>query len=108
MKNFTYSLFLGQTILLLLGTTFGTFAQTSFTSTSVTATWNTPRWNNSADAVPYTSAFPNNDAVNFTSGAYTFINGIGASIINIGNVTVSDNVTVDFTGLLLALMQLEE
>lgn len=69
-------------------------AQTSFTDTA-TGAWNTARWNNTADAVPYTSAFTDNNAVNFTTGTYN-IAGMGA-VINVGNVTLSDNVTVNFT-----------
>ena len=70
-------------------------AQTSYTSTAVTTAWNTARWNNSADTAPYTGTFTANNAVAFTSGSYAFA-GMGAAI-NVGNVTVSDGVTVNFS-----------
>lgn len=60
--------------------------QTSFTSTSATTAWNANRWNNSTDGPTYTLAFTANNAVNFTSGSYTFA-GMGAAT-NVGNVTV--------------------
>lgn len=69
--------------------------QTSYTSTSATGAWNTARWNNSADGPSYTSNYTANNAVNFTSGTYT-IAGMGAST-NVGNVTLGNNVTVNFT-----------
>ena len=70
------------------------FAQTSYTSTSVTGAWNTSRWNNSADGPTYTSAYTANNPVSFTSGNYSFA-GMGAAL-NVGNVTVANNVTVTF------------
>lgn len=66
----------------------------SFTSTSATGSWNTSRWNNSADGPTYSSAFTANNDVSFTSGTYSFA-GMGAAI-NVGNVTLSDNVAVSF------------
>ena len=66
----------------------------SFTSTSATGSWNTSRWNNSADGPTYTSAFTANNDVSFTSGTYSFA-GMGATI-NVGNITLSDNVAVSF------------
>lgn len=73
-------------------------AQTSFASTSGTGAWNTARWNNSTDGPAYTAAFTANNAVNFTTGSYTFAAGMGSGTINIGNVTLADGVTVSFTG----------
>lgn len=73
-------------------------AQTSFTSNGSTAAWGTSRWN-TTDAAPYTSAFIANNAVSFTSGTYGFATGMGSgNTINIGNVTLSNNVTVQLTG----------
>ncbi len=71
------------------------FGQTSFTSTTATSAWNAARWNNSTDAAPYTSTFTANNAVNFTSGSYTFA-GMGATT-NVGNVTVNPGVSVSFS-----------
>jgi fibronectin-binding autotransporter adhesin len=72
-------------------------AQTSYTSNSAATAWNAARWNNSADAAPYTSTFTANNAVNFTSGTYSFA-GMGATV-NVGNVTVADGVTVNFASI---------
>jgi autotransporter-associated beta strand protein len=72
----------------------GVIGQTSYTSTAVSTAWNASRWNNSSDASPYSSAYTANNAVNFTSGTYTFA-GMGANT-NVGNVTVGNNVTVRF------------
>lgn len=69
--------------------------QTSYTSTSATGAWNTARWNNTTDAAPYTSTYTANQNVIFTSGTYSFA-GMGATV-NVGNVTLTDNVTVTFT-----------
>jgi autotransporter-associated beta strand protein len=69
--------------------------QTSYTSTSATGAWNTARWNNTTDAAPYTSTYTANQNVIFTSGTYSFA-GMGATV-NVGNVTLNDNVTVTFT-----------
>lgn len=73
------------------------YGQTSYTSTSATSAWNASRWNNTADSAPYTSTFTANNAVNFTSGTYTFA-GMGAST-NVGNVTVASGVSVTFTSI---------
>jgi autotransporter-associated beta strand protein len=73
-------------------------AQASFTSTTPTTAWNAARWNNATNGPSYTSAFTANNAVNFTAGTYSFATGIGSGTINVGNVTLSDNVTVNFTG----------
>jgi fibronectin-binding autotransporter adhesin len=67
----------------------------SYTSTSATTAWNASRWNNSADAAPYASAYTVNNAVSFTSGTYS-IAGMGGAI-NVGNITVANGVTVNFT-----------
>ena len=71
--------------------------QISFTSTSATTAWNAARWNNSSDAAPYTSTFTANNAVNFTSGTYTFA-GMGAPT-DVGNVTVASGVSVTFASI---------
>jgi autotransporter-associated beta strand protein len=73
-------------------------AQTSYTTTTQTGSWNTSRWNNAADSVPYTSAYTPNQDVNFTSTTGTSFQfaGMGAAI-NVGNVTVSNGVSVSFT-----------
>lgn len=71
--------------------------QTSFTSTSATGAWNTARWNNASDAAPYDAAFTTNNNVSFTSGTYN-IAGMGAKI-NVGNITVANGVTVNFTSI---------
>lgn len=70
------------------------FGQTSFTSNSATGAWNTTRWNNSSDGPAYTSAYTANQNVSFTSGTYTFA-GMGTAL-NVGNITVANNVTVNF------------
>ena len=70
-------------------------AQTSYTSTTATTAWNAARWNNSADGPTYTSTFTLGQAVNFTSGTYTFA-GMGAPT-NVGNVTVASGVSVTVT-----------
>lgn len=70
-------------------------AQTSYTSTSNATAWNAARWNNSSNAAPYGSTYTANNNVSFTSGNYTF-GGMGAAV-NVGNVTLSDNVKVTFT-----------
>lgn len=70
------------------------YAQTSYTSNSETGAWNTSRWNNSADGPTYSSAYTANNNVSFTSGSYSFA-GMGA-VVNVGNVTVADNVSVTF------------
>lgn len=70
------------------------FSQTSYTSTSATGAWNTSRWNNSSDGPAFTSAYTANNPVSFTSGNYSFA-GMGAAL-NVGNVTVANNVTVTF------------
>ena len=69
----------------------------SYTSTSSTLAWNASRWNNSANGPTYTAAFTANNAVYFTSGNYSFA-GMGAAT-NVGNVTVSNNVSVNFAGI---------
>ncbi len=81
-------------LMLCLGFSQFGWGQTSFTSTSSTAAWGTSRWNNSADSAPYTSAFTANNAVNFTSGSYSFA-GM-SSVVNVGNVTVASGVSVNF------------
>ncbi|MEP2776804.1 MAG: autotransporter-associated beta strand repeat-containing protein [Luteolibacter sp.] len=68
----------------------------SFTTTGVTTAWNTTRWNNTTDAAPYTSAYTANNDVQFTSGNYSFAGGMGAAV-NVGNVTVSNGVNVNFS-----------
>ena len=73
------------------------WGQISYTSTAATTAWNASRWNNSSDASPYASAFTANNAVNFTSGTYTFA-GMGATT-NVGNVTVASGVTVNFASI---------
>jgi len=78
--------------------TAGALGQTSYTSNSATTAWNAARWNNSANESPYTSAYTANNNVEFTSGTYTFTTGIGSGTINVGNVSLSDGVTVNFTG----------
>jgi autotransporter-associated beta strand protein len=86
------------TLIALAATTLtGAQAQTSFTSTSATTAWNASRWNNSTDAAPYTSTFTANNAVNFTSGSYSFA-GMGATV-NVGNISLSSNVTVNFASI---------
>ena len=67
----------------------------SYTSTAVTTAWSTGRWNNSTDASPYTALYTSNNNVSFTSGTYSFA-GMGATI-NVGNVTVSNGVSVSFS-----------
>lgn len=69
----------------------------SYTSTSATGLWNSTRWNNSSDAAPYTSAFTANNAANFTSGNYSFSGMTSSGAFNIGNITVSSGVNVNFT-----------
>ena len=69
----------------------------SYTSTSATGLWNSTRWNNSADAAPYSSAFTANNATNFTSGNYSFSGMTSSGAFNIGNITVSSGVNVNFT-----------
>lgn len=66
----------------------------SFTDVSATGAWNTARWNNSTDGPAYTSTYTAGNAVQFTSGNYSFA-GMGASI-NVGDVTLADGVTVNF------------
>jgi autotransporter-associated beta strand protein len=70
------------------------YGQTSFTSTSATTAWNASRWNNTANGPTYTTTYTANNAVSFTSGTYSFA-GMGANI-NVGNITLGDNVTVNF------------
>jgi autotransporter-associated beta strand protein len=70
-------------------------AQTSYTSTSNATAWNAARWNNSSNAAPYGSTYTANNNVLFTSGNYTFA-GMGTAV-NVGNVTLSDNVNVKFS-----------
>ena len=82
-------------IALAAATLAGAQAQTSYTSTSATTAWNASRWNNSADGPTYTSTYTANNNVAFTSGNYS-IGGMGAST-NVGNITLSSNVTVNFT-----------
>jgi hypothetical protein len=74
------------------------WGQTSYTSTSVTTAWNAARWNNSADGPTYTSTYTANQPVTFTSGTYDFSTGIGSGTINIGNINLSNNVIVNFSG----------
>ena len=69
----------------------------SYTSTSATGLWNSARWNNSSDAAPFTSAFTANNAANFTSGNYSFSGMTNSGAFNIGNITVSSGVNVNFT-----------
>ena len=83
-------------IILALVSVTGVHAQ-SFTSTSATTAWNASRWNNSADAAPYTSAFTANNAVNFTSGNYSFA-GMG-STINVGDINVASGANVNFASI---------
>jgi len=73
----------------------GTGNAQSYTSTSSAGAWNATRWNNSADGPTYTSTYTANNPVNFTSGNYT-IAGMGVAI-NVGNITLSNNVNVTFT-----------
>jgi len=69
-------------------------AQTSFTSNSTTTAWNASRWNNATDGPAYSNAFTANNAVNFTSGNYTFA-GMGATT-NVGNINVATGANVTF------------
>lgn len=69
----------------------------SYTDATATGAWNTARWNNTTDAAPYTSTYTAGNAVQFTSGTYSFA-GMGASI-NVGNVTLANNVTVNFASI---------
>ena len=78
----------------LLGHIGSVAAQTSYTSTSATTAWNTSRWNNDSDGPGYGDLFTANNNVLFSSGSYSFA-GMGAST-NVGNVTVANNVTVNF------------
>jgi hypothetical protein len=72
-------------------------AQTSFTDVTATGAWNTSRWNNSTDAAPYTASYTANNAVNFTSGNYSFA-GMGAAT-NVGNINVSSGANVNFASI---------
>lgn len=78
-----------------MGVGFDGWGQNSYTSTSATGTWNTARWNNSTDGPTYESTYTANNNVIFTSGNYSFA-GMGAAI-NVGNITLSENVNVTFT-----------
>ena len=69
-------------------------AQTSYTSTTATTAWNAARWNNSADGPSYTSTYTPNQNVSFTAGIYSFA-GMGSSL-NVGNITLGNNVSVNF------------
>jgi len=82
-------------VLMVLGTSTQEAKADSFTSTAVTTAWNASRWNNSADGPGYTATYTANNAVQFTTGNYTFA-GMGATT-NVGNVTLLDGVTVTFT-----------
>ncbi len=83
------------TIAFVLGNANFVQAQTSFTDATAIGVWNTTRWNNSTDGPSYTSTYTVANAVSFTAGTYS-IAGMGASI-NVGNVTVTNGVTVSFT-----------
>lgn len=71
-------------------------AQTTYyTTTGSTGAWNTSRWSTSSSG-PFTASFVSstNSAVALTSGSFQFA-GMGATI-NVGNVSVSNNVNVFF------------
>jgi autotransporter-associated beta strand protein len=70
-----------------------TAQSTYYTTTGSTGAWNTSRWSTSSGG-PFNSAYGSGTAVAFTSGSYQFA-GMGATI-NVGNVSVSNNVNVFF------------
>ena len=92
-RNYKFAI-LTLTALLLAGGA-SAQAQISYTSTTATTAWNAARWNNSADGPSYTSTYTANQNVSFTAGSYSFA-GMGASL-NVGNITLGNNVTVNFT-----------
>ncbi len=86
-----------QTIIIFYGLTLPRVGVAqSYTDAAATGAWNTSRWNNSADGPGYSSAYTAGNHAIFTSGNYAF-NGFGATV-NVGNITVHDNVTVTMTG----------
>ncbi len=79
---------------------FAAHAQTSYRAPTAVGTagvaWNYPVWNNTADG-PYGASYIANNNVSFTSGTYS-ISGLttntSTAVIDVGNITVMDNVTV--------------
>jgi fibronectin-binding autotransporter adhesin len=71
----------------------------SYANPGTSDAWNMQRWNNSTDGPSYTSSYTANSDVQFTTGhTYFFNGGIGSGTLNVGNVTLDDNVSVTFAG----------
>lgn len=70
-----------------------------YTGTNSTGHWNSSRWNSTASG-PFTAAWTANSAAIFgeTNAAYTFTGANSSGTVDVGNVTLSNNVTVRFTG----------
>ena len=74
------------------------FAQVSiYTDTVNTGAWSANRWS-TVEGGPYTSSYgvTANNAV-FNAGTYSFVGGAGSTTPVVGNITLGDNTTVQFT-----------
>jgi fibronectin-binding autotransporter adhesin len=70
-----------------------------YTGTNSTGFWNTSRWS-SSDTGPFNSSWTANSASLFKAGTgtYTFTGANSSGAVSVGNITLEDNVTVNFSG----------
>ena len=70
-----------------------------YTGTNSTAFWNTSRWSTATNG-PFSSAWTANSASLFKAGTgtYTFTGANNSGAVNVGNITLEDNVAVNFSG----------
>jgi autotransporter-associated beta strand protein len=70
-----------------------------YTGTNSTGLWNTSRWSTATNG-PFSSAWTANSASLFKAGTgtYTFTGANSSGAVNVGNITLEDNVAVNFSG----------
>ncbi len=70
-----------------------------YTGTNSTAFWNTSRWSTATNG-PFSSSWTTNSASLFKAGTgtYTFTGANSSGAVNVGNITLEDNVAVNFSG----------
>ena len=70
-----------------------------YTGTNSTGLWNTSRWSTATNG-PFSSSWTANSASLFKAGTgtYTFTGASSSGAVNVGNITLEDNVAVNFSG----------
>ena len=70
-----------------------------YTGTNSTGFWNTSRWSTATNG-PFSSSWTANSASLFKAGTgtYTFTGANNSGAVNVGNITLEDNVAVNFSG----------